>query len=51
MIVTVQGDEPLITPQMINLTIKKLLKKRMNYFAPHLHKKLYQNRKLIIQQS
>ena len=48
-IVTVQGDEPLITPQMINLTIKKLLKKKMNYFALHLHKKLYQNRKLIIQ--
>ena len=28
-IVTVQGDEPLIKPEMINLTIKKLLKKKI----------------------
>ena len=40
MIVTVQGDEPLITPQMINLTIKKLLKKKNELFCTTLAQKI-----------
>ena len=38
-IVTVQGDEPLIKPEMINLTIKKILKKD-NLFCATLAQKI-----------
>ena len=39
-IVTVQGDEPLIKPQMINLTIKNILKKKNNLFCSTLAQKI-----------
>ena len=37
---TVQGDEPLIKPQMINLTIKNILKKKNNLFCSTLAQKI-----------
>lgn len=39
-IVTVQGDEPLIKPEMINLTIKNLLKKKNKLFCTTLAQKI-----------
>lgn len=39
-IVTVQGDEPLISPKMINLTIKNILKKK-ELFCTTLAQKIY----------
>ncbi len=39
-IVTVQGDEPLIRPEMINLTIKKILKKKKELFCTTLAQKI-----------
>lgn len=42
-IVTVQGDEPLINPNMINLTIKNILKKGDNLFCTTLAQKITSN--------
>ena len=39
-IVTVQGDEPLITPQMINLTIRNIIKKKDELFCTTLAQKI-----------
>jgi 3-deoxy-manno-octulosonate cytidylyltransferase (CMP-KDO synthetase) len=39
-IVTVQGDEPLIKPEMINLTIKNIIKKKDNLFCTTLAQKI-----------
>ncbi len=39
-IVTVQGDEPLIRPEMINLTIKQLLKNKKKLFCTTLAQKI-----------
>mgnify|MGYP001160088016 FL=1 len=39
-IVTVQGDEPLIKPEMINLTIKNILKKNNDLFCATLAQKI-----------
>ncbi len=39
-IVTVQGDEPLIKPEMINLTIKNLLKNKNELFCTTLAQKI-----------
>tara|TARA_B110000003_G_scaffold183494_1_gene182520 strand:- start:1258 stop:2007 length:750 start_codon:yes stop_codon:yes gene_type:complete len=39
-IVTVQGDEPLIKPEMINLTIKNILKKKNKVFCSTLAQKI-----------
>ncbi len=39
-IVTVQGDEPLIKPDMINLTIKNILKKKDKLFCATLAQKI-----------
>ena len=48
MIVTVQGDEPLITPQMINLTIKKLLKKKNELFCTTLAQKIISKQEILL---
>ncbi len=40
-IVTVQGDEPLIRPEMINLTIKQLLKNKKELFCTTLAQKIF----------
>lgn len=39
-IVTVQGDEPLIKPEMINLTIKNILKRKDDLFCTTLAQKI-----------
>jgi 3-deoxy-manno-octulosonate cytidylyltransferase (CMP-KDO synthetase) len=39
-IVTVQGDEPLIKPEMINLTIKNIINKKDNLFCTTLAQKI-----------
>ena len=42
-VVTVQGDEPLIRPEMINLTIKQLLKNKNELFCTTLAQKISSN--------
>tara|TARA_A100001388_G_scaffold277355_1_gene268165 strand:+ start:3391 stop:4140 length:750 start_codon:yes stop_codon:yes gene_type:complete len=39
-VVTVQGDEPLIKPEMINLTIKRILKNKKDLFCTTLAQKI-----------